>query len=226
MLSALYDQLEAHTPRIDNRRFFKTDSGTYGALDQFSGIAVPALRQYARHHHALSLNDLETLLYHPVNEYRLLALLILVARYRKEKDAVYADFYLRHLDQVNNWNLVDSSCYWILGPHWDAHPESLYPLSTAPSLWHRRIAIVTTWHFIRKKYYGPTCEISKALFNDREDLIHKATGWMLREMGKKDKDRLMHFLSEHSKEMPRTALRYACERLTTEERRAVMSDGL
>jgi 3-methyladenine DNA glycosylase AlkD len=204
-------------------RFFKTGPGEYGEGDKFIGVRVPVLRKLAVEYRELPLDEVEKLLQSPINEERLLALLILVLsvsrcedRHRKE---VY-DFYFRNIECVNNWNLVDSSAPAIVGGYlWNGSRQPLTRLAKSPGLWERRISIIATQHFIRLGEYDDTLQISRLLLADQEDLIHKAAGWILREVGNRDESRLRRFLDEHLAEMPRTMLRYAIEKLSADDRR-------
>ncbi len=202
-------------------RFFKTGKGEYGEGDVFIGVTVPNIRKVVSKHVSLSLNDIDLLVRNEIHEVRLAALLILVSQYDKanmQQKKEIVDFYLAHTKQVNNWDLVDASCYKILGTYLLDHDRSiLYSLARSPYLWERRIAIVSTLAFIRKGQFEDTMRICELLLNDDHDLIHKAVGWMLREMGKKDEATLCMFLDKHASKMPRTALRYAIEKLTKKE---------
>lgn len=208
-------------------RFFKTGPGEYGQGDTFVGVRVPVLRQLAREYRDLPLNEIEVLLCSPVHEERLLALLILVARLPKCDDqhrrTVY-DFYLSHTRHVNNWDLVDTSAPAIVGGYLRDKPRKpLIRLAKSGCLWERRIAIVATQFFIRLDDFDDTLAISRLLLGDQEDLIHKASGWMLREVGQRDEATLVAFLDEHAASMPRTMLRYAIEKFPTERRRAYLA---
>ncbi len=207
-------------------RFFKTGPGQYGEGDTFIGVRVPALRKLAREFRGLPLTEIEALLHSPIHEERLLALLILVLAVAKCEDAyrkaVY-DFYLTNTRYVNNWDLVDSSAPAIVGGHLkDKSRTPLVRLAKSASLWERRIAVVATQHFIRLYQFGDTLTVSRLLLSDKEDLIHKATGWMLREVGDRGEAVLAAFLDEHGPTMPRTMLRYATEHLPTETRRGYL----
>lgn len=207
-------------------RFFKTGPGQYGEGDTFIGVRVPALRKLARECRALPLTEIEALLHSPVHEERLLALLILVLGVGKCDDAhrkaVY-DFYLGNTQHVNNWDLVDTSAPAIVGGYLRDMPRKpLVELAKSASLWERRIAIVATQHFIRLDQFDDTLAISRLLLSDKEDLIHKATGWMLREVGDRDEAALAAFLVEHGAVMPRTMLRYAIEHFPPEIRRGYL----
>lgn len=207
-------------------RFFKTGPGEYGEGDVFIGIKVPTLRTVAREFRILPLEEIELLLKSPIHEERYLALMILVLQGLKcddaQRKAAFA-FYLRNTEFVNNWDLVDCSAPQIVGGFlMNRSRKPLLQLAKSKSLWERRIAIVSTLHFIRHGDLGETLTIARLLLNDDEDLIHKATGWMLREVGKKDQAVLEEFLDEYGTAMPRTMLRYAIERFTPERRRAYL----
>jgi 3-methyladenine DNA glycosylase AlkD len=207
-------------------RFFKTGPGQYGEGDTFIGINVPTLRTVARSFRALPLDEIQSLLHSPIHEERHLALMILVLQVTKCEDAHRKrafDLYLGNTRFVNNWDLVDCSAPQIVGGFLLTRPKKpLYALAKSKSLWERRIAIVSTQHFIRHDKFGETLAISELLLKDTEDLIHKATGWMLREVGKKDQSVLEGFLDRHAGVMPRTMLRYAIERFPSEQRRAYL----
>lgn len=197
--------------------FFKTGPGDYAEHDQFLGSPTPEIRKIAKQFQTLPTSFIKYLISSPFNEERLLALFLLINRYQKnspnEQEKIY-QFYCNHLDLINNWNLVDASAHLILGAHlFNRDKKYLLTLSSSKNLWHRRIAIISTWYFIRNNDYKWTVKISKKLLKDKEDLIHKAVGWMLREMGKRDKSTLTHFLEDHANSMPRTMLRYAIEKL-------------
>ncbi|MBP9791650.1 MAG: DNA alkylation repair protein [Rickettsiales bacterium] len=197
-------------------RFFKIGAGEYSAHDCFMGITVPTLRKVARQYDDIDYNFLQELLDSKFNEERLLSLLILVSRYKKakvaEKEKIFL-FYLNNLDRVNNWNLVDASAHLIIGAHLlNRDRQILDKLALSSNLWHRRIAIVSTWYFIKNGHTDCTFHIAKTLLFDKEDLIHKATGWMLREAGKVNIDDLIDFLETYKNQMPRTMLRYAIEK--------------
>jgi 3-methyladenine DNA glycosylase AlkD len=205
--------------------FFKTGKGQYGEGDQFWGVTVPAQRKIARAHRGLPLGELGRLLDSKVHEARLTALLILVDRYaRGDDDTKRAafDFYLRHLGRVNNWDLVDSSAHQIVGEHLKARDRALLDrLAKSKVLWERRVAMISTYAFINAGEHEDTFRLAKALMRDDEDLMHKAVGWMLREVGKRiDPELLRGFLRAHASDLPRTALRYAIEHFDPTERRA------
>ncbi|MBW1617542.1 DNA alkylation repair protein [Empedobacter falsenii] len=201
-------------------RFFKTGKGEYGEGDIFLGISVPNQRLIAKEfYQQVSLNDIKNLLNSNIHEYRLTALLILVLKYEKSKDELVRkdiiDFYLAQTSQINNWDLVDTSCYKILG-HYCFHQkreELLFELANSEDLWEKRIAIVSTMYFIKQKSFSIVPEIVLKNLNHSHDLMHKANGWMLREMGKMDEEKLIEFLDEYTLQMPRTTLRYALEKI-------------
>jgi 3-methyladenine DNA glycosylase AlkD len=203
--------------------FFKTGKGQYGEGDIFLGINVPEQRRIAKRYSGASLNDIQKLLSSQVHEHRLTALLILIAKYQKGdaglKERIF-DFYLKNRRHINNWDLVDISSGHIAGDYLlDKDKAILYKLAASNKLWERRIAIMSTFRFIREDQFEDTLKISKMLLNDEHDLIHKAVGWMLREVGKRDKEIEERFLRKYYKKMPRTMLRYAIERFGEEERR-------
>lgn len=201
-------------------RFFKTGKGEYGEGDIFLGISVPNQRLIAKEfYQQVSLNDIKNLLNSDIHEYRLTALLMLVSKYEKSKDEQVRkdiiDFYLAQTSQINNWDLVDTSCYKILG-HYCFHQkreELLFELADSEDLWEKRIAIVSTMYFIKQKSFSIVPEIVLKNLNHSHDLMHKANGWMLREMGKMNEEKLIEFLDEYTLQMPRTTLRYALEKI-------------
>jgi len=208
-------------------RFFKTGPGEYGEGDIFVGITVPSLRTVSREFRGMPLEEVEALLHSPIHEERHLALMILVLQVEKGDDAqrkAAFDLYVRNIRFINNWDLVDCSAPQIVGGFlMDRSKKPLLSLVKSNSLWERRIAIVSTQHFIRHGDLSETLTISQKLLEDKEDLIHKATGWMLREVGKKDRSVLEGFLDRHATAMPRTMLRYAIERFTPGRRRAYLA---
>lgn len=199
-------------------RFFRAVPGGYGEGDIFMGVTVPPQRKIARKYYkAIPLEDVEKLLQDPFHECRLTALLVLCLRYagaRSEEDKkVLVDLYLRNLSHVNNWDLVDASADKILGAHLlDKDKDLLYSLAASGNLWQQRVAVIATFHFIRHGRYTETLELAERLLGHRHDLIHKAVGWMLREVGKRDIDTACAFLLRHYRRMPRTMLRYAIEK--------------
>jgi 3-methyladenine DNA glycosylase AlkD len=206
------------------QRFFKTGPGQYGEGDIFIGVMVPQSRRVARKFCQLPLGEVRTLLYSHIHEERLVALLILAWSYSsvsssREKEEEIVKFYLDNIKQVNNWDLVDLSAPNILGAHLvDRDRRLLYRLATSENVWKRRIAIVATHRFIRNGDFSDTLKIAEMLLQDRHDLIHKAAGWMLREVGKRDAAAQETFLEKHWSVMPRMMLRYAIERLPESKR--------
>jgi 3-methyladenine DNA glycosylase AlkD len=205
--------------------FFKCGKGQYGEGDIFLGITVPNNRAISSRYSQASLSTIEQMLQSPYHEFRLAALIALVRRFErcKANDAQRSEIvqlYLKNTPYINNWDLVDLSCPKIIGPYQLAHPEAdiLHSLSRSSHLWEQRIAIVSTWSIIRAGRYDYTPAIAERFLTHSHDLIHKATGWMLREVGKHHKPTLLGFLSQHAHRMPRTALRYAIERLSPAER--------
>ena len=211
----------------DLAHFFKTAPGGYGEGDVFIGVVVPDTRVVAKKYIDLSFLELEEIISSPIHEERLCGLIILTLRYKRDKDEQSRKkiftFYMKMLraGHVNNWDLVDVSApiigdFLISDPK---HLELLEKLSRSKSLWQRRIAMIFTFAFLRKGITGPTVIIAENLLDDDHDLIHKAVGWMLREMGKRDPYLLRSFLKENAPQMPRTALRYSIERLPESERK-------
>jgi 3-methyladenine DNA glycosylase AlkD len=210
-------------------RFFKTAPGEYGAGDRFLGITVPVLRKLAASHQQAPLATLRTLLKSRWHEERLLALLILARQYaasdRAHRNAIYR-LYMAHTRHINNWDLVDCSAEHIVGAHLVGRQRSrLRRLATSSSLWERRIAILATFHYIKRGEFDETLRIARLLRDDRHDLIHKAVGWMLREVGKRDRRAEEAFLREHAGRMPRTMLRYAIERFPPRLRARYLRSG-
>lgn len=208
-------------------RFFKTGPGKYGEGDRFLGIKVPVLRKLAQQYRALSIDDAVRLLRSEFHEERLTALFILIFHAVKGdepiKKQIY-DLYLANVQYVNNWDLVDLSSRDMVGRHLeDKSRAPLMRLAKSKNLWERRIAIVATYHFIRQHDFADTLAIAQTLLADREDLIHKAVGWMLREVGKHDIAVLEGFLDFHGRHMPRTMLRYAIERFPEKKRLAYLN---
>jgi len=208
------------------QRFFKTGPGEYGEGDIFLGIRVPVLRELAREYQTITIEETEHLLKSPIHEERLLALFILIRIYSKAeeviKEAIY-ELYLKNTKFINNWDLVDSSAEYIVGDFLlDKGKNPLYQLARSKILWDRRISIMSTFCFIKRRQYSETLKVAKTLLNDKEDLIHKAVGWMLREVGKRDLSLEEEFLREHYKEMPRTMLRYAIEKFPETKRQGYL----
>lgn len=207
-------------------RFFKTGPGQYADGDIFIGIKVPTLRKVSQEFRSLALDEVESLLNSPIHEERHLALMILVLQVAKCNDAyrrAVFDFYIRNTKFINNWDLVDCSSPQLVGGYlWDKSRKPLFQLAKSKSLWERRIAIVSTQYFIRQEDFADTLELSRRFLNDEEDLIHKATGWMLRTVGDTAKPILEAFLDQHAAAMPRTMLRYAIEKFPPDQRRAYL----
>lgn len=202
--------------------FFKTGQGQYGEGDQFLGISVPEQRRVAHRFENLLLSDLKKLLKSKVHEHRFTALEILVFKYEKGSDAERKkifDFYIKNARRVNNWDLVDSSAPYIAGDYLiEKDKKILYRLAKSENLWERRIAIVSTLAFIKHGKFRDTLKIAEILLDDRHDLIHKAAGWALREVGKKSLKDEIKFLDRYCKIMPRTMLRYAIEKFSERKR--------
>ncbi len=211
---------------IHSQRFFKTGKGEYGEGDRFLGIRVPVLRKLVGKYRELSLATVSSLLKSPYHEERLLALLLLVDRFCKgtqqDRSRIY-NLYLENTKYINNWDLVDSSAHHIVGVYLDGGDHGiLYTMASSSSLWERRIAIMSTFCFIKQGEYETTLQLARILLNDSEDLIHKAVGWMLREIGKRDVGTEREFLDKHYQKMPRTMLRYAIERFPEDERKGYL----
>ncbi len=213
-------------------RFFKTGPGDYGEGDVFYGITVPEMRSAAKRFAHLPLREAESLLRSRIHEERLCALLLLVQKFEsktateRERKGIF-DFYLRNTGRINNWDLVDLSSHEIVGRYLFDHPGErpvLRRLARSKSLWERRIAMVSCYYFIYRKEFAEPLAVATLLLQDRHDLIHKAVGWMLREMGKRDQEVLERFLARHYRTMPRTTLRYAIERFP-EKRRKLYLEG-
>lgn len=206
--------------------FFKTGKGEYAEGDRFLGIRVPELRRCAREYRGIPLEDAVELLRSDFHEVRLLALFILVLQYASgsynDKDNIYHS-YLLETKHINNWDLVDCSAEHIVGAHlFNIDKGPIYRLAGSDSLWERRIGIMSTFYFIKRGRFPDTLAIAELLLKDREDLIHKATGWMLREIGKRDMAVEEGFLNKCYRNMPRTMLRYAIEKFPEAERQAYL----
>jgi 3-methyladenine DNA glycosylase AlkD len=212
------------------QRFFKTAKGQYGYGDIFLGIKVPVTRQIAKKYSSLELADVSVLLKNKIHEFRLAALFILIEKYQKTNDLKVkkkiVDFYLKHTAHINNWDLVDLSVAKILGDYLvlsEGKIDILNKLAISKNLWERRMAMISTYAYIQKGRAEETLAIAKKLLKDEHDLMHKAVGWMLREVGKRvDRKKMTNFLDENIKNMPRTALRYAIEHLSPREREAYL----
>ena len=228
-MAAILTELKKYSSearRKTNLRFFKTGKGEYGEGDVFIGVTVPDCRTVARTFLDSSLSLIENSLKSPIHEERLTALLVLgekFSRAKKESEKKeIAEFYLKNKKWVNNWDLVDSSADKILGNHLlneKANRKIIYTLTDSPHLWDRRIGIIATFAFIKKMQFSDTFELCEKLLNDKHDLMHKACGWMLREIGKRDEKALEKFLQKNAPKMPRTMLRYAIERFPEKKRK-------
>jgi 3-methyladenine DNA glycosylase AlkD len=216
-ISATLKQIAESTP-ASLGTFFKTGPGDYAEHDQFIGVSVPTLRRLTKEFQHIGLDNLRVLLHSKINEERLFSLIVLTNRYAAEPNAIY-QLYMDNLNHVNNWNLVDASAHLIVGKHLHkADKNILLTLANSTVMWERRVAIVATWYFIKMNQFEWTLKLAKVLLTDSHDLIHKAVGWMLREMGKKDIKPLTEFLNQHAATMPRTMLRYAIEKFPEAER--------
>ncbi|TGE29911.1 DNA alkylation repair protein [Hymenobacter metallicola] len=216
-LAQALDSLADPKRAILLQRFFKTGPGQYGEGDQFLGLPLPQQRQLARQFRHLPMNETETLLASPWHEHRQTALIIWTLQFAKAGPAqqqLIHEGYLRNRSRVNNWNLVDITCPLLVGTHLlDKDRALLYELAVEPNLWSQRMSLVSTLAFIRKGQFQDTFALAEQLLSHPHDLIHKAMGWMLREVGKRNEDALEEFLIDHHGQLPRTALRYAIERL-------------
>jgi 3-methyladenine DNA glycosylase AlkD len=223
-------QLGDETTAAVQRRFFKTGLGEYGEGDSFVGLKVPALRQLARQYQHLDLAEAEALLHSLLHEGRLLALLILVRAFQKGDNNCRKDIYelyLANIAQVNNWDLVDASAEHIVGGYLSSRGRRpLDRLARSAVVWERRIAVLATFHFIKRHDFVDLFRLAKALLADKHDLMHKAVGWMLREVGKRDQAAEESFLCLHYRRMPRTMLRYAIERFPEERRQQYLKGTL
>lgn len=204
------------------QRFFKTGEGEYGEGDIFLGIKVPLQRKVAKKYPVLSLTDIQILLESDIHEYRFTALIVLINQYTKanqsKKEELF-DFYLHNIQRINNWDLVDISAPKIVGEYLLEQPRDiLYQLARSSNLWERRIAIVATQIFIKNHDFEDILKLAEILLNDQHDLIHKAVGWMLREVGKRDQRVEETFLDKYHQQMPRTMLRYAIEKFDETKR--------
>ena len=210
------------------QRFFKTGKGEYGEGDVFLGITVPQSRAIAEQFAHIELKDVKKHLQSKMHEERLVALLVLVEKYKKSDDKKeIADFYLSNTKHINNWDLVDLTADKILGDYlFDKDKCIIYELVKSSNLWERRIAIVSTFNFIKQRKFDETLRLAEMLLHDKHDLIHKACGWMLREVGKKDEKVLRDFLKKNYKHMPRTMLRYAIERFPEVKRKSYLAGAV
>ena len=221
----MLDQLKKDLQKLANSkkgkdlsRFFKTGKGEYGEGDMFLGISVPDQRKIAKKYSELQLNKIQEFLSSKIHEHRLTSLFILISKFEKGNNKLKKeifDFYLKNTKNINNWDLVDLSAPKILGAYIIDHLKEkkiLYKLAKSKNLWEKRIAMLSTFAFIKNNEFDDALKISKILLKDEHDLIHKAVGWMLREIGKKDQKTEEKFLKKHYKKMPRTMLRYAIEK--------------
>ena len=210
-------------------KFFKAGKGEYGEGDRFLGVTVPNIRAIAKLHKDISLDEIRDLMLSEWHEVRLCALIIMVEKSKKNDEALRKelfDLYLSQTNRINNWDLVDLSCRFIVGEYLlDKSRDILYQLAHSPLLWDNRIAIVSTYAFIRKGQLEDTYALSDLMMHHPHDLMHKAIGWMLREAGKRDANRLYNYVMSHRADMPRTMLRYAIEKFSPAERSILMKRG-
>lgn len=203
--------------------FFKTKEGEYGYGDVFLGLTSDQIKQVAKNYVNINIKDLQELMNSKIHEERMASLRILVSRFKKNKKEIF-DFYLKNTKNINNWDLVDLSAPNIVGNYLiDKDKSILYKLAKSDNLWEKRIAIISTFSFIRNNQFEDTLKISEILLKDKHDLIHKAVGWMLREIGKRDQNKEEKFLKKYYKEMPRTMLRYSIEKFSHEKRKFYLS---
>ncbi len=209
-----------------NQRFFKTGPGQYSEHEQFIGVRVPQIRLIAKQYFKqIDFSEIDQLIINPIHEVRFCALIILMNQYQENNQETVFNYYLDNISSVNNWDLVDTSVPAIIGDYLVNHSEKttlLFKWADSDDLWERRIAIVATFAFIRQNQFKLTLAISQILLKDQEDLIHKAVGWMLREVYKKDLNICMTFLRENYAQLPRTTLRYAIERMPEIDRKAYL----
>ena len=229
IIGLITDELQAFSTEEKREvlpRFFKTGKGEYGEGDHFLGVAVPDTRTVAKQYKDISLNEIRNLMQSEWHEVRLCALLIMVEKSKKKDETLRKqlfDLYLSQTSRINNWDLVDLSCRFIVGEFLlDKSRDILYQLAQSPLLWDNRIAIVSTYAFIRKGQLDDTYVLSDLMMKHPHDLMHKAIGWMLREAGKRNPERLYDYVMNHRAEMPRTMLRYAIEKFGPKERSVLM----
>jgi len=207
-------------------RFFKAGKGEYGEGDRFLGVTVPNIRAIAKLHKDISIEEIRELIQSEWHEVRLCALIIMVEKSKKKDEALRKELFNLYLSQtkrINNWDLVDLSCRFIIGEYLlDKSRDILYHLAQSPLLWDNRIAIVSTYAFIRKGQLEDTYALSDLMMQHPHDLMHKAIGWMLRETGKRNPERLYDYVMSHRADMPRTMLRYAIEKFSPKERTILM----
>lgn len=227
--SAIKKRLREHSSKEKAailQRFFKTGPGEYAQGDIFIGVVVPDTRKIVKEYLNITVSEVQKLLRSPVHEERLAALLILVSQFnsanRKTQNKIY-DFYLRNAQYINNWDLVDLTAHHIIGGFLKGRGKyMLRELAKSKNLWKRRMSIVATYYYIRENDFKQTLEISDMLIGDKEDLIHKAVGWMLREVGKRDPRKLESYLNKRIQSLPRTTLRYAIERFPESKRKSYL----
>ena len=208
------------------QKYFKTGKGEYGEGDVFLGLRVPTIRNIAKKFNTLSIDEAKEFLQSPYHEERLFALFVLIDLFKKAKEKdrkkIY-DLYLKNTNFINNWDLVDVSAGSIVGVYlFNGDKELIYVLAQSENLWERRIAIMATSYFITQNEFTDTLKIAEMLLNDKEDLIHKAVGWMLREIGKRNLEIEENFLKKHYQNMPRTMLRYAIKKFPEEKRKSYL----
>ncbi|WP_424035944.1 DNA alkylation repair protein [Prevotella melaninogenica] len=207
-------------------KFFKAGKGEYGEGDRFLGVTVPNIRAIAKLHKDISIEEIRELIQSEWHEVRLCALIIMVEKSKKKDEALRKELFNLYLSQtkrINNWDLVDLSCRFIIGEYLlDKSRDILYQLAQSPLLWDNRIAIVSTYAFIRKGQLEDTYALSDLMMQHPHDLMHKAIGWMLREAGKRNPERLYDYVMSHRADMPRTMLRYAIEKFSPKERAILM----
>ncbi len=229
ILSRLKDLGDRQRAR-DLQRYFKTGPGEYGEGDIFIGLRVPEIRTLAKEYQSIPLSTAVQLLHSPIHEARLLALLIMVRTYTQADEVIREEIYrtyLEHTRFINNWDLVDLSAHHIVGAHLiNKSDDPLQALAASDLIWDRRIAIMATFYFIKKGRFSLSLSIAQRLLQDQEDLIHKAVGWMLREIGKRDQKTEESFLKVHYKTMPRTMLRYAIEKFPEKLRQRYLKGNI
>ena len=200
------------------KRFFKTGKGEYSQKDIFLGLTMPEQREIVKKYYSLSFSQIQKLLNSPVHEYRMVGGLILISKFKKYPEETF-NFYIKNAKKFNNWDLVDITCTGIIGEFLkDKNKKILHEFSNSKNLWEKRISIVSTLVFVRNSNFGDALKIAENLLEDKHDLIHKAVGWVLREIGKKNEKVLKDFLKIHYTKLPRTTLRYAIEKFNREER--------
>ena len=214
----------------DAQRFFKTGKGEYGEGDVFLGIRVPAIRQFAKQRKNTAIEDIEEILHSKYHEERLLAVIMLVNAFKsasqKQQKAIYT-LYLKNTKYINNWDIVDSSAPNIVGAYlYQRDRKKLFTLANSKDLWEKRISVLATFYFIKHQDYTDSLKIAEKHLRDSHDLIHKAVGWMLREIGNRDLATEESFLKTHYKTMPRTMLRYAIEKFPAQKRKAYLQGNV